>query len=66
LGTTVITQANSNTITVDPPLEFKPTEGMILEFSDYSDPNLTDQQRLSYAWMKDSEFDDETQQYPML
>jgi hypothetical protein len=66
LGTTVITQANSNTITVDPPLEFTPTEGMILEFSDYSDPNLTDQQRLSYAWMKDSEFDDETQQYQML
>jgi hypothetical protein len=48
---TVIVDATSNTITVSPALSFTPSAGMIMELSDYNDPDVTEQVALVYCHM---------------
>lgn len=48
---TVIVSAGTNTITVSPALSFTPSAGMIMELSDYNDPDVTEQVSLVYGHM---------------
>lgn len=63
-STTVITGIVGNTITVSPALSFTPAAGDILEFASYS--NCTTEQKLVYAFMRDSAFGDGGAQYKQL
>lgn len=62
----VIISSSSNRIEVSPALPFTPSAGMILELSHYDDSDVTDQVKLVYAHMKDSDFGDGNPQYQML
>lgn len=59
-------EPTSNTITLDTPLSFTPTVGMVLELTDYDDINVTDSAKLLYAHMRDSAFADGKSQYNMI
>lgn len=63
---TVITSVTFNTITVSPALSVAPTAGYIMEFAPYDDVNTTDQQKLIYAYMRDTDFVDGGTTYKML
>lgn len=63
---TTIVSATSNRIVVSPALSFVPTAGMLMEFTHYDDADVTQQQKLLYAFMKDTDFVDGGDQYQML
>jgi hypothetical protein len=65
-GTAVIVDASSNKITVSPALAFTPSAGMIMEFAPYSNANTTEQEKLAYGFMRNSDFGDGQTQYQML
>lgn len=63
----VIVSADSNKITVNPPLDFIPSPGMIMELAPYNDEDITEQVKLIYCHMSDgAPFEDGTDEYQML
>ena len=66
IGDTILTDVTSNKVTVSEPLGFVPSAGMVMEFTAYTDADMTDQAKLIYAFMRDSDFLDGKAQYQML
>jgi hypothetical protein len=58
--------SKSGVVIVSPALSFTPSAGMILELSHYDDADVTDEVKLRYGHMRDSNFADGTGQYQML
>lgn len=63
---TILVSADSNMITVSPALSFTPSVDMVMELTNYDDPDVTATTKLIYAHMKDTAFADGKPQYQML
>jgi hypothetical protein len=66
IGNTVIQSIGFGVVTVSPALSFTPTAGMIMQPSNYDDPDTTTQITFKYAFMRDTAFADGTGQYLMI
>jgi hypothetical protein len=66
VGDTVIQSFTSNTVTVSPALAFEPSVGMIMELTKYDDPDVTEQVKMIYVHLKNTDFDDGKKQFQLL